>query len=203
MALKGIGRVNDFSTLTPPLVEGDDYFQAMVPHRQNSNPEMKAAVPPPTVPNRSFSFPKLMPTMEGTTSDHHKIYTPFKFLLVDDNVINLRILHKILMKLYPNASITTVDKSYEIPSLLQRQKFDVIFLDIDMPILTGIDIAKIIRKDLDDVAIIAVTTRASTDDCKLYYSLGIDYTLAKPLNYTLNHIVSCVESVIKYRKAWI
>lgn len=203
MALKGIGRVNDFSTLTPPLAEGDDYFLAIVPHRQNSNPELTVAVPPFTVPNRSFSIPKLMPTMERTSSDYHKIYTPFKFLLVDDNVINLRILHKILIKLYPNASITTVDKSYEIPSLVQRQKFDVIFLDIDMPILTGIDIAKIIRKDLHDVAIIAVTTRASTDDRKLYYSLGIDYTLAKPLNYTLNHIVSCVESVIRYRKTLI
>lgn len=139
--------------------------------------------------------------------DHNTIYTPFRFLLVDDNVINLRILQRILVKLYPNASITTIDKSYQIPNLLKSQKYDVIFLDIEMPILTGIDITKIIRtdslfKDLNTVGIIAVTTKTSHDDLMLYDSLGIDYTLAKPLNYTLNHMVNCIESVIKYRKSF-
>mmetsp|Transcript_1195 Transcript_1195/g.1200 ORF Transcript_1195/g.1200 Transcript_1195/m.1200 type:complete len:243 (+) Transcript_1195:79-807(+) len=125
----------------------------------------------------------------------------YKFLLVDDNFINLKILERILLKLYPNCTIVKTQDSTKIMTLLHSQAFDVAFLDIEMPVFTGIELAKMIRMEetLNLVGIIAVTTKSLPSDRIIYEKAGIDYTFAKPLNYSFDHIISCIDKVIKSR----
>lgn len=124
--------------------------------------------------------------------------TPYNFLVVDDNEINLRILSRMLRKLYPRATVRTVQHSAAVETTeAALLHFDIIFLDIEMPYVTGTDIAARVRclKELDHVALVAVTTRCSDLDLKLYRQVGFDYTIAKPLE-NHNYIQHKVEQVL-------
>lgn len=126
----------------------------------------------------------------------------YNFLLVDDNFINLKILERILLKLFPNCAIVKTQDSTKIMALLHSKVFDVAFIDIEMPVVTGIELAKMIRMEdtLNLVGIIAVTTKSLPSDRIIYENAGIDHTFAKPLNYSFDHIISCIDKVIKSRQ---
>ena len=126
----------------------------------------------------------------------------YNFLIVDDNVINLKILNRILIKLYPKASIVQVQDSTLVEAIVLKQSFDAIFIDIEMPQVTGLDIANIVRKDVqfDTTSLIAVTTRNSPHDLQLFQQVGIDYTFGKPLNYKLDFMADIIDSIMAQRK---
>lgn len=127
---------------------------------------------------------------------------PYSFLLVDDNEINLRIFRRILLKLFPNSSICTVQELALVDishhTLLQ---YHVIFLDIEMPIVTGTEFALRVRssRELDKVGLIAVTTKYLCADLELYEKLGFDFTFRKPLEYPTNYILHQIEQVLAAR----
>lgn len=127
--------------------------------------------------------------------------TPYNFLLVDDNFINLKILEKILHKLYPNARVQQTQDSTTILLLVSTQQFDIVFLDIEMPMVTGIQLAQMIRlnEKLNKMGLIAVTTRSLPAEQSLYRQVGIDHTLAKPLNYSFSSIISSIDGVLSKR----
>ncbi|KAG5420461.1 SRR1 [Candida metapsilosis] len=126
----------------------------------------------------------------------------YNFLIVDDNVINLKILNRILIKLYPKASIVQAQDSTLVEAIVSKQSFDAIFIDIEMPQVTGLDIANIIRKDVqfDTTSLIAVTTRNSPQDLQLFKRVGIDHTFGKPLNYKLDFMADIIDSIMAQRK---
>lgn len=127
--------------------------------------------------------------------------TPYTFLVVDDNEINLRILSRMLRKLYPRASVRTVQHSAAVETTeAALLHFDIIFLDIEMPEVSGTELATRVRglKELDHVALVAVTTRYSSLDVDLYRSVGFDYTFGKPLE-NHNYIQQKVEQVLRMR----
>lgn len=128
-------------------------------------------------------------------------YSNYTFLLVDDNLINLFILKRILFKIFPNSKLIYTLDSTKVEYYLNSVKFDLIFLDIEMPILSGIDLTKIVRNrpELDYLGLIAVTSRHNDDDLHLYKSIGIDYTLKKPL-IGWDNLIDTVKSVIESRK---
>lgn len=129
-------------------------------------------------------------------------YTSYKFLIVDDNPINLKILYKILNKIFPNSLIVKLSNSSTIMKLLEQEKFDLVFLDIEMPPINGVEISKRIRsyKKYNKLGLIAVTTRSTEKDLKVYKKNGIDFTFKKPLNYNLNLILNNIEIILNYRR---
>ncbi|WEJ96617.1 sensitivity to red-light reduced protein [Yamadazyma tenuis] len=129
-------------------------------------------------------------------------YTAYKFLIVDDNLINLKILYKILNKLFPKALIVKLNNSSTVLKLVEQEKFDLIFLDIEMPPINGIEISKRIRstKKFNRMGLIAVTTRSTEKDMKIYKKIGIDFTFKKPLNCNLNLILNNIEIILNFRK---
>lgn len=127
--------------------------------------------------------------------------TPYNFLLVDDNEINLRIFSRMLQKLYPRASVGTLQESRHLETTeAALLHFDIIFLDIEMPHVTGTDIATRVRSlsGLDHVALVAVTTRYSSRDLELYCLVGFDYTIPKPLE-NHNYIQRKVDLILRMR----
>ncbi|KAI5958872.1 SRR1 [Candida theae] len=125
-----------------------------------------------------------------------------KFLIVDDNIINLKILNRILLKLYPRCSITQIQDSTQVEKIVLGSKFDTIFIDIEMPNISGLDIAQFIRNDsqFDATSLIAVTTRNSPQDLQLFKQYGIDYTFGKPLNYKLDFMTKTIEEIMGRRQ---
>lgn len=126
---------------------------------------------------------------------------PYNFLLVDDNEINLRIFSRVLRKIFPRSSVRTLQESTRVDTTESALlHFDVIFLDIEMPEVTGTEIASRVRclPELGHVGLVAVTTRYSGADLELYQRCGFDYAFPKPVeNFRL--IQHKVEQVLRNR----
>jgi putative two-component system response regulator len=80
---------------------------------------------------------------------------------VDDDIINLKLLKSMLMKL-PNVSEVLEAKNGEdaLKILKSRTDINLILLDIIMPIMNGIEMLKIVRSDesLSNIPVIVLTT---------------------------------------------
>lgn len=152
---------------------------------------------------RGSIIPSNVPTSVNTPVSDDKSYipltAPYKFLCVDDNSINLRILSKLLSKLFPQSSIETTTNPLEALKMIDNKSYDMCFLDIEMPELSGKELAEHVRKTNLNLGLIAVTTRAGSQDVREYENLGIDTTFAKPLRYSYSLIMDSIETVITRR----
>lgn len=103
-------------------------------------------------------------------------------LIVEDNLINQKVLVRILDKLGQKADIA--NNGVEALNLDQSKKYDLIFMDMEMPEMDGIDATrKILSKitDTEKPTIIAITANARIEDKELCLSVGMKDFLSKPV----------------------
>lgn len=110
-----------------------------------------------------------------------------KILVVDDNSTNLKVTQLYLSEF--DYTVKTVTNGKAAIAILSKEIFDVILMDIEMPVMNGVEASKNIREGnvLEEnisIPIIAITAhhRQETDDFKKH---GITDLLTKPLNYPL------------------
>ena len=101
-------------------------------------------------------------------------------LLVDDDSVNRLLGKTILDKIKCKYDIANNGK--EAIAKLDAKKYDIVLLDIHMPDISGVDVAKYFRqkKNNESTKIVAVTAAVMKDDIKKYYKAGIDDFLIKP-----------------------
>ncbi|KAF2493134.1 hypothetical protein BU16DRAFT_512860 [Lophium mytilinum] len=112
--------------------------------------------------------------------------TGMRILLVEDNEINLKLLVAYMRKLKLNHA--TAINGLEALNTYKEAKggFDVIFMDISMPIMDGIESTRHIRRferetSIQPVALIALTGAANPNTRQEAFSSGIDLFLTKPV----------------------
>lgn len=113
---------------------------------------------------------------------------PLRILLAEDNKINQQV---ILGYLHHMGQSATVAENGEIAvSLASTQQFDLILMDMQMPIMDGIEATRNIRA-LDgpskDVSIVALTANASEEDRQLCLDAGMTGFQAKPISLAALH----------------
>ncbi len=107
-----------------------------------------------------------------------------KVLIVDDNILNIKILKIILEK---RSIICDDAENGEIAyQLFLERSYDAILTDIQMPVLNGVELTKKIRLYPDSVKaetpILAITANAILEDLSGYLAAGMDGHLVKPFN---------------------
>jgi signal transduction histidine kinase len=100
-------------------------------------------------------------------------------LLVEDNEINQLYAETILQQ--EGANVTVVNNGKEATIIVQSQRFDIILMDIQMPVMNGFDATVVIRKDLSlsmpIIGLSANTTDSDVDNC---LAVGMNGYVAKP-----------------------
>ena len=86
--------------------------------------------------------------------------SPIKILLVDDNPLILFSLEKIIAQHRDFQVVGSVRNGYDALAFLQDNRADVVLLDIEMPIMNGIECLRQIRKRYATVHVILLTTFA-------------------------------------------
>lgn len=123
-----------------------------------------------------------------------------RVLLVEDNEINLKLLIATMRKL--KIAHATATNGLEALNAYKdsRGAFDVIFMDISMPIMSGIDSTKHIRRfereeRLEPTRLIALTGAANPNTRQEAFSSGVDLFLTKPVS--MKELRSMLEEIRK------
>jgi len=113
-------------------------------------------------------------------------------LLVEDNLLNQRIVTFSLKRF--NHEVTIANHGVEAIEKFCEKKFDVILMDIMMPVMDGIEATIKIREIDPDVPIIAQTAYAMSEDKNKCLNAGCNDYLTKPINHRL--LLSAIEKYI-------
>lgn len=125
-----------------------------------------------------------------------------RVLVAEDNKINQLVITKMLEK--EGIVFRLVDNGFECTQLIKNEDFDLILMDIHMPVMDGIEASKIIRSSANEkvarTPIIALTANVMSDDIQHYLSIGINAHIAKPTQPKDLHntIVECLKDCSDY-----
>ena len=115
-------------------------------------------------------------------------FNNLKALLVEDNPINIKMMKYTLKSVGIDCDIA---QNGQIGfDMRKKNSYDVIFMDIQMPIMNGIEATKAIIKyekdnNLEHIPIIAVTANAMNENREKFLSEGMDEFIPKPIDLKL------------------
>ncbi len=111
---------------------------------------------------------------------------PLSILVAEDNPANLKVIEIMLRKLGYLGSTTFAENGQEALDAISNDNFDVVFMDIQMPLLNGYDATRKIRQLLPEYQcprIVALTASAMKSDREKALNVGMDDFIAKPIRY--------------------
>lgn len=138
---------------------------------QGSNFAVEIGLPPSLLqkpPSESNKSADTMASFEGKSA-----------LVVDDNSINVRVESMMLKKL--KFSIECAENGLEAVEKASEQNYDVILMDVQMPVLDGLEATSRLREAGYSGPIVGVSANAYADDVKLSLEAGMNGHIAKPL----------------------
>lgn len=127
-----------------------------------------------------------IPESENTEEEEitYKDYSDKKILIVDDSKINLKVAET-LMKPY-NFEMDTAISGYEAIEKVNNKHYDLIFMDIMMPKLNGVETLDKLREKEDfTTPVVALTADAIEGTDEKYLSVGFNSYLSKPIDRNL------------------
>jgi two-component system, sensor histidine kinase len=139
----------------------------------------------------TFSFDivvEILPSTAAKTASSERIDTttardfPLSILVAEDNAVNQKVVGMMLRKMGYETDI--VENGIEAVEIAARKHFDVILMDVQMPLMDGITAATQIRKmhqPDEQPHIFALTAHAMNDDAQRCLESGMNGHLTKPL----------------------
>lgn len=119
-----------------------------------------------------------------TTLDANSQITPTKILVIEDNEMNRKVIQGFLEN--DGHHVTLAESGERALEIIKDEVFEVIFTDINLPGMSGIEVAKTIRiitdKNIAKTPIIALTGNVSLYDVQRYYKAGMNGFIAKPID---------------------
>jgi two-component system, cell cycle response regulator DivK len=105
-----------------------------------------------------------------------------KILIVEDNVNNRLMLHDLLT--HHGYQVLEAENGEEGLELARKQQPDLILMDIQMPVMDGVTVAKLLKEQpaTSHLKIIALTSFAMKGDREKLLAAGFNDYVAKPIN---------------------
>ncbi|MGY3958133.1 response regulator [Aeromonas popoffii] len=119
---------------------------------------------------------------QGDQQHFRELLQGVRVLLAEDNRVNQQLIIEYLRRV--DAVVTVVSNGREAVERVSEQLFDVILMDLQMPVLDGLDATRQIRKMVDkhDVPIIALTASAMPGDRERCLGVGMNGYVTKPVS---------------------
>ncbi len=143
------------------------------------------------LPDKIYSKEKINRTENGYNTlyeSNYNIYNGKNILLVEDNERNAEVASELIgitgvnVELAENGRVAVERYMAHEPGY-----YELIFMDIQLPVMNGYEAAKCIRmldrEDAKNIPIIAMTANAFTEDVEAAYSAGMNEHIAKPLEF--------------------
>lgn len=108
-----------------------------------------------------------------------------KALIVDDNMMNLKVA-KIMIE-REGLEVDTCLSGYECLDILDKNTYDIIFMDIMMPEMDGVETFDKIREKGIKTPVVTLTADEAEGAKEKYLNLGFYDYMAKPINRELLH----------------
>jgi GAF domain-containing protein/CheY-like chemotaxis protein len=117
------------------------------------------------------------PLMDSNLGKNH----PLRILLAEDNAVNQKLALRILDQMGYRADVAS--NGIEAVESVERQTYDVILMDVQMPEMDGLDATRDIRKltDVTQPHIIAMTANALEGDREMCIAAGMNDYISKPV----------------------
>ena len=117
-------------------------------------------------------------------ADHGASLKDVNVLLVEDNKINQEIAQALLIGM--GARVTIASNGEESLDILTHQDFDIILMDIQMPVMDGLTATELIRSEgrleMRNIPIIAMTAHVMEEDREKSYKAGMNEHITKPVD---------------------
>jgi len=127
---------------------------------------------------------KHMMETKGITRESFKDFSGKNILIVEDNLINQKVLISLLD--LSGMHITMANNGQEAVDIVKESKidFDIVLMDINMPIMDGYTATQMIRLDskFDTLPIVAFTALVLDSEIQKMFQSGINAFLSKPMN---------------------
>lgn len=148
-----------------------------------------------TLADTARTFERKAPVSEKLFDQNMAVQYPLSILLVDDNKTNQKLASLVLKRLgyTPEVAVNGV----EAVNKQKQMSFDVILMDIEMPLMDGVDATKKIRRqqistNASSAYIVAMTANAMHGDRERYLAAGMDAYVSKPIR--INELVHALQA---------
>ena len=122
----------------------------------------------------------------------------WRFLIVDDVAMNRLLLRQILKLEYPQSLITEAEDGLAALQAINNEGFDLVFMDMVMPQMDGIEASKSIRSTVDRqghrLPILGLSANVNSSDRERFIDAGADDFLLKP--YDRQTLVEVTERLL-------
>ena len=126
-------------------------------------------------------------------------YDSLRVLVVDDNPTNHLVMKTLLESVV--GEIVTANNGVQAIQVLENETVDLVFMDIHMPIMDGIEATLAIRgcdEAFTDIPIVALTADPQYQQKRLCKNIGMNGALAKPVR--LNDLLEEIDKILEARK---
>jgi len=114
-----------------------------------------------------------------------------KILLAEDNKVNQQIVSIALRK--TDITLDLANNGQEALDMFRENSYDLILMDIQMPVMDGLEATKIIREEDSKIPIVALSANAMKEDHEKTKAVGMNEHLHKPIDF-----VKLYSTILKY-----
>jgi len=135
------------------------------------------------IPYKKSVEDKQKPEIIGEKYNMEKL-GKLNILLVEDNQLNVKLILSLFSEY--NLKLQVAENGSVGIEKLKENNFDIILMDMEMPVMNGYEAATIIRKELkNNIPIMAMTAHAMAGERERCLSLGMNDYISKPINASL------------------
>jgi len=114
-----------------------------------------------------------------------ELYGKLRILIVEDNTVNQMLTVRVLEKLGQEPAVA--NNGREALAMLEKQQFDLVLMDVEMPEMNGLDATRAIREKEKTTGghlpVVAMTAHAMKGDREICMEAGMDYYITKPVKF--------------------